>query len=190
VDPFQPIQTPFDVGGPSGLAASEVTVLTGSRTITATGAFPGDPLPVNYGSAGWSYQIDGSVPSDWFSSPATPFSDTGAAGFGDDHNNCPLIQGHTGTAWPAGTTTLYARRTIALPAATSIQISIAIDNDVQVFVDGVDVGPGLLVHEDCPTQGSFIRTVSLAAGSHVVAFRAVDRGGSSYFDAAITVFAP
>lgn len=185
VDPFQPIQTPFDVGGPP--VPSEVTVVTGSVTFSATGVAPGSPLPVNYGSGGWSYQIDGTVPPDWFSSALTPFSSTGTAGFGEDHNSCPLILSGTNTNWPAGSTTLYARKTISLPSATTVQISVAIDNDVQIYVDGVDIGPGLLTHGGCPTEGSFVRTLSLSAGSHVIAFRAVDTGGSSYFDAEIIV---
>lgn len=193
VDPFQPIQGaphPAEFAGcgeGDGPADTPEPLLLGSVTFTATGLFPGDPLPVNYGSGGWSYQIDGSPVETWFSSAVTPFTLTGTAGFGEDQNSCPLIISNTSTLWPAGVTTLYVRRNISLDEAATIRVAVAIDNDVQIFVNGVDVGPGLLVHDGCPTQGSFIREISLPAGTHVIAFRAVDRGGSSYFDAAVTI---
>lgn len=190
VDPFQP----FPYLGPptpeSGTPSGPVELKTGSVVFTATGA-AGDLLPINYGSGGWSYQIGGEPPATWFSSLVSPFSVLGTAGFGFflASDNCSLIQSGVVTAW-APNTTLYIRRNIALGAPATIRISVAIDNDVEIFVDGVSVGPGLLTHEGCPSQGSFLRTVSLSAGTHVVAFRAVDRGSSSYFDASVTVVVP
>ncbi len=187
-DPFMSIQSAFNPSAeviPNPL--QPVDLLTGAVTFTATGVYPGDPLPINYGSAGWSYQIDGEVPTDWFSNPVTPFESVGPGGFGENHDACSLIGSGTQTTWPAGNTVLWVRRNISLPTTTTIQISVAIDNDVEIYVDGVNQGPGLLVHDNCPTQGSFVRTISLPAGTHVVAFKAIDRGGSSYFDASITI---
>ncbi len=191
LDPFQPFQSPFDVTGPIGSLASEVTVLTGSQTFGATGV-SGDPLPINYLSGGWSYQIDGTIPADWNANLVSPFSTTGAAGFGffNPTDECSLIGAHTNTPW-APNTMLYARKNIALTSAGMLQISVAIDNDVQIFVDGNDIGGGLISHDGCPTQGSIVRTTpTLPAGTHVIAFRAVDRGGSTYFDAEIMVAPP
>lgn len=189
-DPFMSIQGAFNPSAetiPNPL--QPVNLLTGMLTFSATGV-TGDPLPINYGSAGWSYQIDGTVPATWLSSLVSPFGSTGAAGFGENHNACTLIASSTSTSWPAGNTTLYVRKNFLLTAAATVRIAVAIDNDVQIFVDGVDVGPGLLIHDGCPTQGSIFRDVALSAGTHVLAFRAVDRGGSSYFDAAVTVVPP
>jgi hypothetical protein len=161
-------------------------------------ALTGDPLPINYFSSGWSYQIDGTVPADWYSSSSTQFSLVGSGGFGENHNSCSLINEGANTVWPAGNSTLYARRTFFLSAPATVRIAVAIDNDVQVFLNGADIsasngqgatpnGQGLLVHEGCPTTDSFTFVQALGAGSHVAAFRAVDRGGSSYFDAKITI---
>lgn len=191
-DPFMSIQSAFNPSAeviPNPL--QPVNLQTGSVTFGATGASPSSPLPVNYGSAGWSYQVGGSIPADWFSNLVSPFSLTAPAGFGfnDTTNNCPLVLSSTSTAWSPNTT-LYARRNISLSTGATIQISVAIDNDIEIYVDGVNVGPGTLVHEGCPTQGSFVRTVTLPAGTHVVAFKAIDRGGSSYFDAEITIAPP
>ncbi len=174
--------------GPEPLYATVLHLGAGG----STGAFsdfqfaleaPG--LPIGYGSDGWSYQIGGSVASGWQTGPLFPSFGTG--GFGEDHSGCSLIQSGTHTSWPSGNTSLYLRRNFSLEEAATVRIGVAVDNDVEIYVDGVDVGPGLLVHDNCPTLDSFVRTVPLSAGVHQVAIRAVDRGGSSYFDASITI---
>lgn len=203
IDPFQPLSTAF--GDASNGPA--VTVLTGTETFNGT-VVDGDVLPINYGSSGWSYQIDGTPPGDWFSSAASPFSATGAGAFGSANASCPLNAAGFNTPWaPSASTFLYARKTIALTAPAQLYIGVAIDNDVQVFVGGVDIsgtnqqgvapnstpgaGFGLLPHEGCPTLDSFtFVTGVLPPGSHVIAFRALDRGISSYFDARVSAIVP
>jgi hypothetical protein len=187
VDPFQPIQPPFDAV--PALPLPPATPLAyGSVTFNATGVAAGVVLPIEYGSEGWSYQIDGEVPVDWASSAGSPFESTGAAPFGSPNTNCALNNAGFATAWPAGTNTfLFARKTFALGSATTVRIGVAIDNDVQVFVDGVDVSGGLQLHENCPTQDSFVFNVPLSAGSHIIAIRARDRGTSSYLDVQVTI---
>ena len=100
VDPFQPLSTHFDDDEDGALP---VPVLVGSETFTATGV-TGDPLPIAYGSSGWSYQIDGTPPSDWFSTAASPFASTGAGPFGGnntvDETDCPLNVAGLATLWP------------------------------------------------------------------------------------------
>jgi hypothetical protein len=105
------------------------------------------------------------------------------------------------TSWPSGAaTTLYARKFFTVPSGgAAVTIKLAIDNDVQVFLDGMDITAtndqdavpavgGLLIHDGCPTQNSFTFTTSvLSAGTHLLAIRAFDRGSSSYFDAEITL---
>lgn len=144
---------------------------------------------VNYASSGWSYQIDGELPGDWSSSAASPFILSGPAPFGSSNEACPLNTAGFNTSWPAATETfLYARRTFELLAPATVRIGIAIDNDFQLYVDGVQRSPGegFVEHEGCPTLDSFTYDVSLSAGSHVVAIRARDRGVSSYLDAKVT----
>lgn len=142
-------------------------------------------LPIGWESGAWSYQIDGSVPSGWETGPL--FGQFGQGGFGEDHNGCGLIINNTHTGWPAGNTNLYLRRDFFLSAASTVQIEVAIDNDLQIYVDGTDVGPGTISHDGCPTRGSTVRTVTLPAGVHKLAIVAIDRGGSSYFDAQLTI---
>lgn len=201
VDPFQPLSTAF--GDASNGPA--VNVLSGSETFNAS-AVVGDPLPINYGSTGWKYQIDGTPPGGW--QTTTVFGSTGPAPFGSANAGCALNTAGFNTAWPpAANTFLYARKTFAVTSPTQVQIAVAIDNDVQVFLDGADISStngqgavpstdplpslGLLLHENCPTQGSFtFITTLLPVGSHTVAFRARDRGTSSYFDARVTFYSP
>ena len=190
VDPFQPEDIAFGDASNGG----EVAVLNGSVTFHATG---GEILPIGYGSAGWSYQIDGTPPADWFSSVSSPFGSTGTAPFGSA-GGCGLNAG-VATAWPSTNPTyLLMRRTFVLGSTATVRIGIAIDNDVQVFLDGSDIsasneqsvvpnGDGVLVHENCPTNDSFTFVVSKPAGPHTLAIRAKDRGGSSYVDASVTI---
>jgi hypothetical protein len=203
-DPFAPIQGfphPAEFGpGCGGDGPEDVPEphLIGRTQFSATGV-SGDPLPLNYGAAGWSYQIDGTVASDWFSSALSPFGNTGTAPFRyDGGDGCSLI-GTAGTPWPAAPTTyLYARRVFALAGPATVSIGVAIDNDVQVFLDGSDIsatnqqgvvpnGDGVLVHENCPTQDSFTFSASLGAGAHIIAVRAKDRGGSSLLDLRVSI---
>jgi hypothetical protein len=191
VDPFQPLSHAF--GDPTDGPA--VAVLTGSQSFTAAGA-------AGYVSSGWSFQIDGSPPVDWFSATVSPLMSVGAAPFGSANAGCELNNAGFSTSWPpSGSTFLYARKTFTLATAASVRIGVAIDNDVQVFLDGVDISAsneqnaapdgGLLLHEGCPTTDSFtFVTAALSAGPHIVAFRARDRGVSSYFDASVTISPP
>lgn len=150
---------------------------------------------VNYASSGWSYQIDGSVDEEetpWYSSGGS-LPSTAPAPFGSANASCTLNSAGFNTSWPAATQTfLYARRTFELLGSATVRIGIAIDNDFQLYVDGQlvsgegDDEDGFVQHEGCPTLDSFTYDVTLAAGSHVVAVRARDRGVSSYFDAKLT----
>ena len=155
-----------------------------------------DPLPIGYESTGWSYQIDGTVSEGWQAGPL--FGLSGQGGFGDDHFGCPLIQTGTHTAWPSPqavgvNSNLYLRRDVFVSEPGTISVAVAIDNDIQVWVDGNQITPGLTTHEGCPTLNSFTFSASgLSAGVHKIAIRALDRGsegGSSYFDASITFVA-
>ena len=95
------------------------------------------------------------------------------------------------------------RRDFIMPGgATSGTMSFAVDNDFRVFVDGVEktssvvyVGPsgnssgivsGWQTHGNCPFRGDFTLSLTgLGEGSHTVVVVALDRGGSTYFDASV-----
>lgn len=163
--------------------------------------------PLNYGATGFRYFFpDGSPPSGFQS---TSFNDSswliGDAAFGFDNptDECFLIEnGSVNTEWPANSQILLRRR-FTLPGGPSTGIvSVAIDNDLKVFVNGIDITPtaesdnetavnfdddGFVLHEGCPTRGSFTFTASsLNPGVNLLVIEARDRGGSTYIDAEVT----
>jgi hypothetical protein len=140
-----------------------------------------------------------------FESPA--FDDV-AAGFADgigafgsqdvnDPEGCPLY-GTDRTYWPAGTD-LLLRKTFDLPSGSQgVVVRVAIDDDVQVFVNGVDVTAagtpnsfdgGFQRHGGCAERDTFVFPIPdaiLQVGSNVLAIRARDRGVISYADLRVT----
>lgn len=109
---------------------------------------------------------------------------TGDAGFGSGSCDLNDLQ-FTRTAWPANTDLLIRRVLPLTDRATSLKIKVAIDNDIEVFVNGQDVSIGRQFHDGCPSRDSFIFDVPasyLVAGDNLIAVRAVDRGTWAYFD--------
>ena len=74
----------------------------------------------------------------------------------------------------------------------NLQIGIAVDNDVEVFVNGTALTPvgEFATHEGCAAQDSFVFPVPASAlvvgGENLLAIRARDRGGNSYIDARLS----
>jgi hypothetical protein len=184
VDPF----IPTDVGlGDASTGTLPVPLGAGTLLFSATGAaaVTGGATPVftAYGAGGWSYQVGGSAPGGWPGAPSG--GSVGSMAFGSSNAGCSLNTAGLNTTWTVGTS-LYAWKSITLAQPNAVRIAVAIDNDVQVFVDGIDVSGGLQTHENCPTKGSFVFNTSLGAGPHTLAVLAVDRGGSSYLDVEAT----
>ncbi len=186
VDPFQAFPFPPE----SGPASGPVQLKTGSVIFTATGV-------IAYGADGYRYLLAGQGGASGFE--ATGFDDSswllGAAPFGGGpfpYDDCALYNTGLATTWPIGNTSagggsdLLLRRHFNLPSVATIKVSVAIDNDVQVFLNGTDISGGLTTHEGCaerPTGGSaFIFSGTGVAGSNVLAIRARDRGVISYLD--------
>jgi hypothetical protein len=126
---------------------------------------------------------------------ATSFDDSawpvGAAGFGEA-TFCGVMN-TIQTHWPLNTDILL-RREFTVPAgATNVRVQAMIDNDVQVWVNGVEVSDGgLLTHEGCAesnllTPWAVPASVLNPSGTNVVAVRARDRGAVAYID--VRVFA-
>lgn len=127
---------------------------------------------------------------------------TGTAAFASTNlgTACPSLVGTVGTPWPnsPAPTDMLLRRTFTLPQwwSAGLTVGIAIDNDFQLFVDGVNVTPttspafdpasGFVTHEGCATQDSFLVPVSLSGGTHLMAIRARDRGTAAYVDARLS----
>lgn len=222
VDPFQPLHEHFGDG--TGVDGPEVSVLTGSETFTATV----NTLP--YGSSGYTYLLnvagDGhttwfgsprpavsggvAAPASWYSPSFTPteWTVSGVAAFGTPGTGTCSVNGNVMTTWPIDTDILV-RKTIATSAAGTMTIDVRIDNDVQVWLDGVNItasaGPysttantnrvvdgaagaadDWFVHGDCADAGNPVFSASVGAGSHVLAVRGADYGVISHLDVRVT----
>ena len=172
--------------------------------------------PVTYKSAGYLYSLigDNLPPSGWETVSYTGGSawPTGAAGFGMNFaaDGCSIVS-DIQTGWPGASTVssagspsntsdLLLRKSVTVPSGWtgSLSIAVAIDNDVQVFVNGVDVTAsggatvgGFAAHEGCATRGSLVFTAAngilLPGANNLVAVHARDRGRTSYFDMEVTL---
>ncbi|HEV8386720.1 MAG TPA: hypothetical protein VGQ03_03775 [Nitrososphaera sp.] len=114
----------------------------------------------------------------------------GDAGFGTQSGTCSLNNPvDAKTPWPLNTDILL-RRTFNLPAgASDLQVAVAIDNDIQVFINGKDISGGLVQHEDCPSRGSFVFSAPQSIvneGENLLSVRARDRGVLSYVDVEVS----
>jgi hypothetical protein len=124
---------------------------------------------------------------------------TGTAAFGSPNlgASCPGLTSTVATTWPnnpSAPTEMLLRKTFTLPAwwTTGLTLGIAIDNDFQAFVDGVNATPtnapgydpttGFVAHEGCATRDSFTIPLSVHGGQHILAIRAHDRGTAAYVD--------
>ena len=106
---------------------------------------------------------------------------------------CPLVP-TVQTPWLLETD-LLLRKTFMVPAnATTVHVAVAIDNDVQVFINGVEISGGLQQNEGCAERDRFLFAVpeSLLVfdRENLLAVRARDRGGDSYVDVEIRAMLP
>jgi len=146
---------------------------------------------VPYQAAGYRFKVysPGTVPSDYGSETFddSAFS-TGDAGFGSG-GGCPL-QPTVATTWPVDTD-LVVRKAFNLPAgSTNLRVMVSIDNDVEVFLNGVNISGGLVVHEGCSTLDEFRFAAPdslLRVENNLLAVRAVDRGVESFLDLRVLV---
>jgi hypothetical protein len=172
------------------------------------------PMLLNYLSSGYRYSLIGtnSPASGWetetFDDSGWP---TGAAAFGTGANSpdggCSL-NSTVQTFWPGASTTsppqaptgnsdILLRRSVTVPNGVtggSLSISVGVDNDIQVFVNGTDVTAsaggnlinGFKTHEGCAVLDTFTFTAPFAllhvGQTNVIAVRARDRGRTSYVD--------
>ena len=174
-----------------------VTVMFALSTVGALRSAADAPksaptIVVPYGASEYKYQV---VPVDdgiGFERPDFDDSafDIGDAGFGTREGYCELNNpGDVRTEWPLETD-LLVRKTLELPVGTTdVVVYVAVDNDVQVFINGYDISDGLQTHEECPSLNSFTFAVPdslLQVGTNLLAVRARDRGGLAYLDLEVT----
>ena len=153
---------------------------------------------IPYLDTGYKFQLVAFGEGSGFEQPG--FDDSGFsagdAGFGTPSGFCALNNPtDVKTTWPLNSDILL-RRQFNLPGGGSnLKVSVAIDNDIQVYVNGHDISGGIRVHEGCPTRDSFVFAAPdefLTAGANLLAVRARDRGILSYLDVRVTatVYAP
>jgi hypothetical protein len=126
------------------LALSVASAFAATTGYTSTTVIP-------YGGGGYKYQVVAQSTGTGFEAPA--FNDAafsaGTAPFGTA-GGCTLPAPIV-TAWAPGTDILV-RQSFTLPmGAKNLTVGIAIDNDVQVFLNGTDISGGLQTHENCAT---------------------------------------
>lgn len=168
-----------------------------TRTFSPFGAVvTAPPLPIAYSSGGYRYLVGSQGHTPGFESPAFVEGEewaTGAAAFGSGsvtEQSCPL-DATVQTDWDLNTD-LLVRKQFQLDAvpATGVQIRVAIDNDVQIFVNGTEISDGFAMHEGCATLDSFIFTAPselLQTGTNLLAIRARDDGVISFLDVRVEV---
>jgi len=118
----------------------------------------------------------------------------GDAGFGTPGGFCELNNpDDVKTLWDLGTDILVRKEFDLPPGATDLVVSVAVDNDVHVFINGDDISDGIQPHEECPTRDSFSFAVPdrlLRVGTNLLAVRGRDRGVLSYLDIQVTAEIP
>jgi hypothetical protein len=187
---------PNEPSGGLGMLLDGVT-LTADCEVNANPTGPTEEqIVIPYSSPDYRYKIVSQGEESGFEAPdyddaANDFSD-GSSAFGHDANQaCSLVPV---TDWPLNTDILL-RKTFTIPPGTNaLNVGIAVDNDVQVFINGQEIsGSGLQQHEYCATQDSFVFTVPLCllhGGENLLAVRGRDRGSISYLDVQVTADVP
>ena len=186
----------------TGQAISQITYSPTSVTFNATGIVA---APIDYGATGYRYQqsVESSFTIDTAGFRADGYNDSGwslgDAAFGSA-GDCSLnTNGSIKTTWDVSTDLLVRKRFTVAGGSPTARVSVAIDNDIKVYINGVDVTPnakvnggatspsfdanGFAIHDGCPSQGSLTFDVSgLNPGSNLLVIEAHDRGTSSYLD--------
>lgn len=142
---------------------------------------------VPYKSAGYLYKVVQTGADQGFQDPTyNPKGfKAGKAAFGTG-GGCPL-DSTVNTPWASGTDILV-RKTINLPTGgTRLKVYVAIDNDVVVYWNGVQIGA--ITHDGCATRNTPVAPVpdsSVLVGKNLLAIRGSDRGGETYLDVLVT----
>jgi hypothetical protein len=207
VDPFQALSVHFGdlSNGPA------IDLRTGSVQFTATGiVLPATLVP--FGSGGYSsYGPYGAVsagpptsgpPSGWPSpAPATSSTIGSQSPFLGLYSGCSLTSGFNGTASFPENTDVFVTKSIVVPAAGTLTATIFIDNDVRVWVDGVERTNSVPAssagafnatsqfwqHEGCADVGPAVLSIPVTAGTHSLSLWARDRGAVGYLDVKIVL---
>ena len=166
------------------------TILIGQNNRKISSFIYLNPIIIPYLDKGYKFKVVPRGEGEVFEQPE--FDDSnfsiGDAGFGTarTETECRLNNAnHVSTEWPINTDILL-RKEFNLPTTEhNLKMGVAIDNDIQVFINGRDISNGLRQHEGCATHDSFTFNAPseiLVEGTNLVAVRGQDRGGLSYLD--------
>ncbi len=158
------------------------------------------PTVIPYASTGYRYSLlgTGTAPTGW-EQPGFDFTawPTGAAAFGSP-GGCTVASGVV-TDWPVAPnpstySDLLVRRSFPVPAGWTgdADLTLLIDNDARIFVNGQEITNGFVIHEGCadvPPVPSYFIPGSLLnpGGANEVEVYGRDRGGESYLDMQVTL---
>jgi RHS repeat-associated protein len=142
----------------------------------------------------WMYKVVNFDGLQGFESPGFNDSDfsEGLGGFGSN-GGCLLNQTARKTDWPLNTDILLRKKIVLPSGAKNLIVRGAIDNDIQIYVNGVEISKGMQTSEGCAERNEF-QVVSpeslIVAGENTIAIRARDRGSVSYVDVALSAELP
>jgi formylglycine-generating enzyme required for sulfatase activity len=144
---------------------------------------------VAYGATGWIYRqvSPGELPGFPSQYPTNGFQ-SGQGGFGAG-SGC-AIASSIRTPWALFTDLLLTRPVVLPKAGISVELGVAIDNNVEIWWNGQSITPGVVSSDGCAVADRLVYRVPaewVIAGTNTVAFRCADLGDMSYFDARITV---
>ncbi len=193
VDPFQPIQHSFD--GPNVTDTPvPVDVKTGAVTFHASG-FSSPTDAIGFGAGDYVYMpvpTSGLPPAGWESQSFVPHLDTWSlvkSPFGSAPLQCSSLPPFA-TSWSLGTNAvpsdIIARKSFNTSRDGDVLVTILIDNDVQVYLDGHPLTTALMTHEGCATDAPLAPfRAHVMKGPHVLAILARDRGSVAFLDASV-----
>lgn len=156
----------------------------GNNILSTGGVAAPSMIVIPYAASGYKYKVVSWGEGAGFEQPS--FDDSGfavgTAGFGV---GCGGFS--SGTAWPLNTDILIRKKVNLSSTTSNLIIKGAIDNDVQVFVNGQSVGNMNSIV--CASPDSFMFNVPrsiLRQGENVIAARGHDYGNASYLDLQVT----
>lgn len=172
----------------SGLALRTILlgllVAIGPLVAGGASALEGDVHhPIAYGASGYTYkQVAWGADAGF---EAVGYDDSswslGPASFGSN-NGCGLS---SPTTWNVNTDMLIRREFTIGHSFTDVKVGVWIDNDVQVWINGVDVSGGMKTSGGCAIPDRYVFTVPggvASQGTNLLAVRGHDYGGVAYLD--------
>ena len=146
---------------------------------------------IPYLDTGYRYKVVRHGQEAGFEEPSFDDSEysIGEGGFGSSGGFCELNRNAVRTDWLPTTDILLRKEFPLAPGAHDLQIRVAIDDEVQVFINGSDISGGLRSGKGCAVRDSLVFKAPdglLLAGMNLLAVRGRDNGWASYLDVQVS----